>query len=209
MAKKYKKSQTPKSNSKKQKVARKRTRRDAHSEDEDLQTHSGGAPAPEPNSVQEQDLLQSRASSPDSGQQDTVNSARSRASSPTSCQQDDFSDESKQEQSEPGVNVNELETSVVASDYKEQGQLIKPSPAAIKNTAQSSPTTLKNKAECKVQIAEAVSHGGRSDDESESSTGSPATSASAVQSASNGAERNIEVILIDCYKVVLRDEELS
>ena len=92
---------------------------------------------------------------------------------------------------------------------KEQGQLIKPSPAAIKNTAQSSPTTLKNKAECKVQIAEAVSHGGRSDDESESSTGSPATSASAVQSASNGAERNIEVILIDCYKVVLRDEELS
>jgi hypothetical protein len=39
--------------------------------------------------------------------------------------------------------------------------------------------------------------GGGSEDESESSTGSPATSASAVQSASNGAERNIEVILID------------
>ncbi len=121
---------------------------------------------------------QSRASSPASGQQDTVNSTRSRAFSPTSCQQDvleDFSDESDQEQYEPGVNVNELETSVVASDYKEHGQLNKPSPAALKNTAQSSPATSKNKAEGKVQIAEAASHGGGSDEESESSTGSPST----------------------------------
>ncbi len=201
MPKNYKKSQTPKSKPKKPK-ATKRTRRvrDNSESEEDIPTHLGGAAAQEPNSDREQDLPQSRASSPTAGQQDTFNSARSRASSASSRQpndQDDFSDESDQERPEPDINANELETSVVASDYKEHGQLNPPSPAAIKNTAQSSPATLKNKAEGKIQIAEAASQSSGSDGESEPSTGSPTALPPAMQAASDGADGNVEVILID------------
>ena len=96
---------------------------------------------------------------------------------------DDFSEASEQEHFE--LDANDADAPVVASDSKQEGQRKQPSPAALNNTAQSSPATINNKVGKKqVQIADAASDGGESNEDSQSATGSPSTEAPTMQPGS-------------------------